>query len=78
MYEMGIYANVEVVKLPLSLRYPSLDIAVGEVAEQLILADDEQTRSELRQLLAAWFLQRDGMLVPPIREMVCAIVYWAR
>jgi SAM-dependent methyltransferase len=76
MYEMGIYANVEVVKLPLSLRYPSLDIAVGEVAEQLILAQDEQTRSELRQYLATWLVEWDGMLVPPIREMVCAIVYW--
>jgi SAM-dependent methyltransferase len=76
MYEMGIYANVEVVKLPLSLRYPSLDVAVGEVAEQLILADDEQTRSELRRLLSTWLVERDGMLAPPIREMVCAMVYW--
>ena len=76
MYDMGIYANVEIVKLPLSLRYPSLDVAVGEVLEQLILADNEQTRSELRQLLATWLVERNGMLVPAIREMVCAIVYW--
>lgn len=76
MYEMGIYANVEVVKLPLSLRYPSLDVAVGEVLEQLILADNEQTRSELHHLLSTWLVERDGMLVPPVSEMVCAIVYW--
>jgi SAM-dependent methyltransferase len=76
LYEMGIYANVEVVKLPLSLRYPSLDVAVEELLEQLILPNDEQTRSELRKLLDGWLVERDGMLVPPISEMVVAILYW--
>ena len=55
-----------------------IDVAVGEVLEQLILADNEQTRSELQQLLSTWLVERDGMLVPPISEMVCAIVYWTR
>jgi SAM-dependent methyltransferase len=76
LYEMGIYANVEVVKLPPSLRYPSLDVAVEELLEQLILPNDEQTRSELRKLLDGWLVERDGMLVPPMSEMVVAILYW--
>lgn len=74
LYEMGIYADVEVVKLPVILRYPSLDVAVDEVLEQLILPDDEKTRTELRQLLKGWLVEREGMLVPPVGEMVGAII----
>jgi hypothetical protein len=74
MYEMGIYADVEVVTLPISLRYPSLDIAVSEQREQLILSDDKQTEDELGGLLKDWLVENDGVLVPPVKEMVCAII----
>ncbi len=74
LYEMGIYANVEIVETPQSLRYPSLDVAVDELIEQLILPDNEQTRSELRKLLEGWLVEQDGMLAPPIEKMVCAIM----
>ena len=76
LFEMGIYANVEVVSLPASLRYPSLDVAVDELAELLILPGDEKTREELRDLLAAWLVERDGMLTPPPMDMACAIMWW--
>lgn len=76
LYEMGIYANVEVVKQPSSLRYPSLDVAVTELQEQLILPDDARTREELRALLKDWLVERDGMLTPPGQEIVSAIMYW--
>lgn len=74
LYEMGIYANVEIVETPQSLRYPSLDGAVDELVEQLILPDNQQTRTEVRQLLDEWLIEQDGMLVPPIEKMVCAIM----
>jgi SAM-dependent methyltransferase len=74
LYEMGIYADVEIVKLPPALRYPSLDVAVSELQEQLILPEDEQTRQELRSLLAGWLIERDDLLVPPVEEMVCATI----
>jgi len=74
LFEMGIYADVEIVKLPVSIRYPSLDVAVDELLEQLILPDDKTTRSELQGLLEDWLIERDGMLVPPVDEMVCAII----
>src|SRR5436309_9106795 len=61
LFEMGIYANVEIVKLPLSMSFPSLEVAVDEMTEQLILADDEKTRAELRQLLEAWLVEREGV-----------------
>ena len=76
LYDMGIYANVEVVATPPSLRYPSLDVAVVELLEQLLLPDDEQTREELRGLLAGWLVERDGVLMTPSQEMVSAIVWW--
>ena len=78
LYEMGIFANVEIVSLPPSLRYPSLDVAVTEMTEQLILADDEKTRVELRALLEEWLVEMDGALVPPLQEMVCAIIWWEK
>jgi SAM-dependent methyltransferase len=74
LFEMGIYADVEIVKLPVSMRFPSLDVAVNELLEQLILPDDEQTRAQLQKLLEDWLVERDGMLVPPVEEMVCAII----
>jgi hypothetical protein len=75
---MGIFANVEIVSLPPSLRYPSLDVAVTEMTEQLILPDDEKTRAELHALLKAWLVKIDGMLVPPSQKIVCAIIWWEK
>lgn len=74
LFEMGIYANVEIVTLPSSMRYPSVDVAVEELLEQLILPDDEQTRREVRRLVEPWLVERDGALVPPVEKMVCAII----
>jgi hypothetical protein len=73
---MGIYANVEIVKTAGSMRFPSLDGAVEELLELLILPRDEQTRHELRTLIAGWLVERDGMLAIPVDEMVCGIVSW--
>ena len=74
LFEMGIYADVEIVKLPVSMRFPSLDVAVDELLEQLILPADERTRTQLRKLLEDWLVERDGMLVPPVEETICAII----
>ena len=74
LFEIGIYADVEIVKLPVSVRFPSLDVAVNELLEQLILPADERTRTQLRKLLEDWLVERDGMLIPPVEETICAIV----
>ena len=76
LYEMGIYAEVGIARLPASLRFPSLEIAAQELSEQLILPDDPQTHHELITQLKDWLVPRDGMLVPPVKEMVVAIVSW--
>ena len=78
LYEMGIYANVEVVKVPPVQHYPSYDVAVEELLEQLILPDNTQTRDELRNLLQGWLVERDGVLRPPLEEMVFAIIWWRK
>ncbi len=74
MFELGIYANVEIVRMPWVMRYPSLNTATAELVEQLILPDDEQTRVELRGLLATWLVERDGFFIPPADEQTCAII----
>jgi 2-polyprenyl-3-methyl-5-hydroxy-6-metoxy-1,4-benzoquinol methylase len=76
LYEMGIYANAEIVKTPGSMRFPSLDVAVEDLAEHLILPQDEATRTELRTLLASWLVESNGMLAIPADEMVSAIIWW--
>ena len=74
LYELGMYADVEVVKMQGSLRYRSLENATEEMLEQLILPDDTKTREELREMLDGWLIERDGLLVPPIDEQWCAIM----
>lgn len=75
LFEMGIYADVEIVRMPGVLRYPSLDVATEELLEQLILSDDGQTRHELQTLLETWLIERDGVLVPPVDTQTCAIIH---
>ena len=74
LFELGIYADVEVVKMPGGLRYQSLENATDEMTEQLILSSDEKTRAELQALLKNWLVERDGVLTPPIDEQWCAII----
>jgi SAM-dependent methyltransferase len=74
LFEMGVYANVEIVRHPVSMRFHSLKEAVDELLEQLILLDDKATRSELEKLLGEWLVERDGALVPPVEDMVYAIL----
>lgn len=74
LYELGIYADVEVVRMQGALRYLSLDNATDEMLEQLILPDDAKTRAELRGMLDGWLVERDGVLVPPADEQWCAII----
>lgn len=74
LFEMRIYASVEIVRMPWVMQYPTLDVATDELLEQLILPDDEQTRSELKDLLATWLIERDGVYVPPVDEQTSAII----
>jgi len=74
LFEMGIYASVEIVRMPWVMRYPTLDVATDELLEQLILPDNEQTRNELQGLLETWLIERDGVYLPPVDEQTCAII----
>jgi SAM-dependent methyltransferase len=77
LYELGIYAQVEVVKAPFALSYPSLQEAEEELLEQLILEDTPRTRGELRALLKAWLNeQSDQSWRSPQQDMVSAILWW--
>ncbi len=77
LYELGIYANVEVVATPILLRYPSLQHAEDELMEQLILPDTAQTRTELRKLLVDWLVEgSDGLWYSPEQAASSAILWW--
>jgi SAM-dependent methyltransferase len=81
LYEMGVYANVEITSSPPSrqFQYASFDEAAESLQEQLILPNDEQTRDELRGVLEQWLVQQDGALMPPAAEkMVGAVIWWRK
>lgn len=75
LYELGIYANVEVVTGPFELTYPSLQDAEDELIEQLLLEDNAQTRRELRGLLENWLIEGDPWRSPPWLN-TSAILWW--
>jgi SAM-dependent methyltransferase len=78
LYELGIYANVEVVSAPFVLSYPTLQEAEDELLEQLILEDTAQTRQELRGLLEHWLIAEDDhSWHSPSQEFVSAILSWS-
>ena len=79
LYELGIYAQVEVVLLPFAFKYPSLRDAEEELLDQLILEDNVQTRQELRGLLENWLIEGEGgTWSSPEATMAQAILWWRR
>jgi SAM-dependent methyltransferase len=78
LYELGIYANVEVVRAPFTLSYPGLQEAEDELMEQLILEERAQTRQELRRLLKDWLVREsDQTWHSPVQHVVSAILSWS-
>ena len=69
----GYYKNVFTLAPCFEITEDEIDLGV-ELLEQLILPADELTRTQLRKLLEDWLVERDGMLVPPVEETICAII----
>lgn len=77
LYELGIYARVEIVHAPSTFTYPSLQDAEDEMLEQLILEDTPSVRAELRALLADWLSEQpDHSWSSPTMDTVSAILWW--
>lgn len=79
LYELGIYAQVEVVARPFAFKYPSLQDAENELLDQLILEESVETRRELRGLLENWLIKEEGdTWNSPEATMAQAILWWRR
>jgi len=78
LFELGLYADVEMVRTSSSLHFSSLDMAVEEMLEMLILPDTPQIRRELSQLLEQWLIPHGNELIPPQSELVSAILKLVR
>lgn len=77
LYELGIYAQVEVIRVPFTLNYPSVQDAEDELVEQLIIEDSPHTRETLRKLLETWLRENaDHSWSSPEQTMVSAILSW--
>lgn len=74
--ELGITADVEVVEVPVRVRFPTLAHAVRDYRRGLLLPDTAAARKELGGLLASWLVRADGGLRPPLRTTPTAILQW--
>lgn len=74
--ELGITADVEVVEVPVRVRFATIAHAVRDYRKGLLLPDTAAARKELRWLLSSWLVRADGGLRPPLRTTPTAILQW--
>ena len=74
--EMGIRPSVEVVRMPVRTRFPTMAAAVKDYRSLLLVADDRASRAELRRLLRDWLLPDGDGFAPPLRTMPAAVISW--
>jgi len=74
--ELGIAAQVTPVEIVGHRRFATIDEAVDQFREALLLADEPDVREELGRLLAMWLLGRRGAYRWPLRTMPAAIIHW--
>ena len=74
--ELGIEPDVELVEIPNVRRFATLDDAVEQYRDWLLLEDTAQVRDELRELLSVWLFGRRGALRSPLRSVPAAVIRW--
>ena len=74
--ELGIEPRVEMAEPSYRARYATMREAVDDARRLLALADDADVRGELRRVLGAWLVRRDGGFSPPVRTLPAAVVSW--
>lgn len=74
--ELGIRAEAQVAETPVLARFRSLQAAVADYRDNLLLPDTPEVRARLRRLLKGWLVEEDGGLRPPMATMPTAILSW--
>jgi SAM-dependent methyltransferase len=74
--ELGIAPDLEVVEVPTRARHATLDEAVDNYRDLLVLPNNAAVRRELAGLLGPWLQHRNGALYPPLRTQPAAILSW--
>lgn len=77
LWQIGLYADLQVVDAPISFTFGSLDEAVGHLAHTVVLAEDDAAgRERLRALLRERLVETEGGLAFPEVASRSAIVSW--
>ena len=74
--ELGAEPTVKLVEIPNRRRFATLDDAVEQYRDWLLLADTPEIRRELAGLLSVWLFGRRGALRSPLRSVPAAIIEW--
>lgn len=74
--ELGILADATIVWTPSTWRYESLDQAVEEFLEMLVLPDEPSVRTELLARLGRFLVRRADHLGLPVSRLPSAVISW--
>lgn len=77
MAELGLDVEVTVVEAPVTGRFESLDEAVDDFRENLLLEDSGHIREELAALLDAWLVADGDDLRVPLQTTPGAVLTWS-
>lgn len=73
---LGAEPAVNVAEIRVNTRFATLDEAVENYRDGLMLPDTQEIREELGSLLEAWLVRRNGKLGPPIATLPTATLSW--
>lgn len=76
LHELGVEPAVTLVEIPNDRRFATIDDAVEQYRDWLLLEDTPAIRRELQGLLAVWLFGRKGALRSPLRSVPAAIIQW--
>lgn len=74
--ETGVRPTVRVVEVPTRGRFDTVEDAVADYRDWLLLPDTLAVRTKLAGLLGDWLVRRGGAWRPPMRTTPAAIVEW--
>ncbi len=79
LHQLGYPAQMRIVPNPTSLWYLDWDDALDDVRERLRFVPNTERDQAIRDVLPAYFMQKDdGSVVPQKGNPFAALVYWSK
>jgi SAM-dependent methyltransferase len=76
--ELGITPSVSIVEVANRTRFATMEDAVNEYRDKLLLPDDQKSRQVLEALLKDWLIRKAGDFRSPMPKVPAAVIRWDR